>query len=94
MIVARDYRAEPTIGVLNPNKTAILNFMRDGDEDGLGEGYVRNFATGEYDKRYTDDAYTTQDLFWRTEDIYNFEFNDMELSPEFCARVLELIGQS
>ena len=94
MILARNYQVEPVIGVPNPNKAAILALMKEGVEDGLGEGYVRNFATGRVDKRYTDDAYVNHDLFWRTEDIYNFELNDMELSPEFCARVMELIGQT
>ena len=94
MILARNYKATPVLGKANPNKTSILKVMKSGDVDGLGEGYVRDFATGSINKGITNDAYILGDLFWRSEDTYNFEFNDMELSPEFCARALELIGQA
>ena len=93
MITARDYESTPVLDSPNPSKPQILKVMKSGTEDGLGAGYVRNFKTGSVDKRFFDDAFVSDCLFWRTEDTYNFEFNDMELSPEFCARVMELIRQ-
>ena len=92
-ILARDYFAKPKLGVPNPDKGVILQFMKSFEKNDISEGYVENMKTGEVDRRFIDGAYRVDDLFWRVGDTYNLEHNDLELSPEFCARVLELIGQ-
>lgn len=79
-------------GVANPDKDAILAFMKSVVPSGIAEGYVRDFKKGTSVPHLVDAGYDYGELFWREEDIYNFEHNDIELNPEFCERVLELVG--
>ena len=91
MIKPRDRKTMPRLGVRNPRKTDILRFMKSFEPYALAESYVIDYRTGKVNKSQNPDAYKVSNLIWNGEDVFNFEYNDMELSPEFCARVLELM---
>ena len=91
MIYPIDYRTRPNLGVVNPDKDLIVAFMHSVSEpSGICEGYVRDLADGS-SVRVVDCEFKAFDLAWYEEDTYNFEHNDMELNPEFCERVLEIV---
>lgn len=92
MIYPRSYKVAPTFGSPVERKSDILAFMKAFDPVAIAEGYVRDLKTGKVDKRIVDAEYEVNGLGWYDEDTYNFEHNNLELSPEFRARVLELIG--
>lgn len=90
----RDHRvaAPHVLGVPNPSKGAILEFMRSGEEDAIWEGYIRDYKSGEYAVPKTVGIeYTAHGLYWSNEDVYNFERYDLELLPEFCEAVLTIM---
>lgn len=76
---------------MNTKKSAILDFMRSYEPYGVCEGYVHDHMTGKDVSGLVDYSCEAGDLIWFNSDIYNFERYDMELNPEFCARVLELV---
>lgn len=89
MICAINRKSERVFGVINPNKKAILAFMRSNDPNGFGEGRILDRVTGKTVEPY-DNGYEVGELFYRDSDIYHFDKYDMELNPDFCKAALRM----
>ena len=89
MICAINFKEKQRFGVNNPNKGAILAFMRSFDPTGYAEGYAIDMVTNET-LPFCNNGYEIGDLFYREDVIYHFEKYDMELNPDFCEAVLKL----
>ena len=90
MICAIDFKnKQQTFGVKNPNKEAILAFMRLHEPNGYAEDYAVDMVTGEK-LPFCNNGYEVGDLFYREDTIYHFDKYNMELNAEFCETILML----
>ena len=88
-IYGTEYRGGKLAAAKDPEKGAIMAFLRRVEPVAVAAGYFTDVTTGEQVTGIADRGYISGPYSWSTGDVYHFEKYDLELSPSFREYALE-----